>query len=223
MNQFLSAFKFIWYYMSIIYDIAKHYVKMIYYSLFTLLTIKQVQINNVEQNEQNSSITLYLKYLCIKLLHDVYNLCKFRFIFDLLNKLKYSKFNVVGTYFIKVYNHNNIVKTICINTTLFDIITIKNYIGNKKTDNIYGSKMLAEVTLIGHCERIDIIDNIANYCQHEDVITLKDVLVCENIDISLYDKIDIKYFDYSNNCADPCGFITLTLNDHLHKNIHELL
>jgi hypothetical protein len=223
MNQFLDAIRSIPRYLTVFIDTLRYYIKMVYYSIFTVLTIKHIDSDNLTSNRVFQNKIPYLKYLFMKLLYDINDMCHLQPISNLLNKFRSDKtFNKRGSYFLKIYNHNNMVKTICKDITLFDIILLKNQLGDKKTDGVYGSKLITKIKIIGPNNHLNITDHIMNYCQYGDVqITLNDVLFCENIDRILYDEIFIHYIDYATNLESISN--VWILEPHLHKNIYEIL
>jgi hypothetical protein len=223
MNQFLDALRSLPQYLSILLDTVIHYIKTIYHSIFTVLAIKQIDPDDVITKWSFKNKILYLKYLIIKLLSVVNDALHLEATSTLLNKFKNDEtFNKKGTYYLEIHNHNDTVKTICINISLFDIISLKNQLGDKKTDGLYGSKLITKMKIIGPTDQLNITDHIINYCQYEDVqITLKDVLFCENIDVTQYDEIYIEYIDYGKDLESKTDVGALA--PYLHKNIYNIL
>uniref|UniRef100_A0A6C0EB40 Uncharacterized protein n=1 Tax=viral metagenome TaxID=1070528 RepID=A0A6C0EB40_9ZZZZ len=166
------------------------------------LTNRFFDIKVIKDYPDNKKYMLFKKYMICKLIDDL----------RYLPKLDLD----IGTCYIKIHNSTGIVKTIIKNCS-FSVL--KNYIstiGKNKTDGVYGTKLLSKISV----NENNVTDLFLNYEETNMQITVEDVLICENIE---YTDVDIMQIEYIDIMTADISTEILKIGDCKKRNIYCLI
>ena len=146
------------------------------------------RISNMFKKSFNHNIKIYfLEDDRVININKKYILCKI----PLIKKL----FNKYGDFYCIIQNNNGICKTIIKDTSIIDIIKIKNNFNkDDKTDNLYLTKMIQDVKIVGDNYEYDCTNNIINIDKQLN-LTFEQVLKINKIYYDNTCKIIISYSD----------------------------
>lgn len=219
MNQFFSVFKNFNIYKSVV----SSYIKNKYNTILNKYISVQ-KIKPIDGNKLSPLLTL-MKYYIIKssfyLYNSVPNIYTHSFLMYILNN---ENINTKDDYYLQIYNDHGIVKTICYDTRINDILILKNYVGTNKFFNLINTKIISEIYLRNE-PKTNILDLFANFCEYNSIIRLRDILTLNKINFDNDDIIVIKYIDMDSKLFnnDPENIMYENISNYIDKNIFNLL
>lgn len=198
-------------YIKFIINYISFYIINRYNEIFSIKEIKYSKENNIYNSKRFSSI--YINFILYEILNYINKKIKMKCLKGVMNKI-----NKYGTYYIKMKRKNQIIKMICTNINMYEILKEMDKIGNNKISDI-NDKNINYIKIIQKDKTIDITQTINDYCIIDEKIRIRDIFEYENYIQNKEDLIEISYMDININEIIEMD----NLNDYLKKRRNKII
>lgn len=191
----------------IIQDLITYYGKQVYYSVFAITKIKNMNSDN------------YIGWGL--LLSNLFVSKTIKKIYLLDNLLPYINFQYDKVFF-EVHNKFGLSRTICTNITPLEILDYEDNMGDNKFNGSFNSNMLLEIKIESNDKNniTDIKDKIIGVTKINDDVLLSDILEVYDINYNNNSNLKIEYLDLDSGDDYEKNIIMQDLNN---KGIFEIL